>query len=1301
MGAAMRSIKRFVPSVAAFALSMGGVALVAGAPVSAGPSPFAVSVTPSSNPVGSNSQLTWTINVTNTGGFETDGVVLTDQVPNMTGLTLSSTVGNCTQSANLVTCNAEALPGGAAWTVTITGTVTAPNGTTLQNTANVSGNQAVQSFSSSATGSTLVSGPPAGSLADLTVNITAPSTATVGTSVSYQLTVNNVGGANAQGVTVQDTLPAGFGVSAMTVSGSSLFSCSTALPIVTCINGQVNTGSNATIWITATASGGIGSYTDTAAVNPTGFIVESNYGNNSTTSTMTLTAPAPPPNTFTITKTASVVGSVLPGEVQGPLSGQSDGQTVTYTIIGTNASTKKASGISITDQTSGLDAAHITATYKIGTGASTPCTVSTALVTCTNKSPALVLNGGQTMTVTVTAPVVALSGSVITDTAKITGTINNVGQSATASVSLTVRPPVDLTVTEQAACSPVVPPTTPPTFRARNTFCYQLSVYNSGLQNAVGVNPSFVTIREPLPAGVIYVGFFNPVPANGFTCAADASNVVTCQGGTLAGASSGSPGGTFADLQLNLIAPDVIGPITAITTVNPFNTIAESDYTNNSFTLTTPISTGIDLAVGQTVNFDPVAPSGTLVYTITVSNLGTQDTTGVQLQDLLPAGVRYRIATETTGTSHNFTCGPKGSGEVDCTGGVLAGTYANGGAVDAATITVTLFAPVAYGPVTNTLRVDPSNVIPEYNELNNINTLTTQVQIPTVIGTQGTYNEFTVGIAQTSPVTPTTAINGILTYTLTVSNWGSDAASNVTVQDFLPAGTRFRYANGAPLIGGNGGFVCSANGQVVTCTGGALTGWRTNAAPFNAAGNVGGQTTVEISVFAPNQPGFITDQADVNPGNAIPEADTTNDVATLGTNVQLGGGGVYIDLSLPNLTADESTVAPNGVLNYTLQAANTGSGDAFNVEVTDTIPAGSVFRSASDASPGAGAFTCSYSGGVVDCTGGTLPSGGGTRTIGISIFAPPSTGTAADQAQINPSRVIPESDYTNNTANLSVPVAVVGGGGVYIDLSIPTLTVSPTPSVTPGAFMQYSMTVQNSGSGDANNIEVQDTLPAGVTYVMSTVSAGNAFNCSASGSVVDCTGGTINHVSSATITITATAPQETNQTLLDQATVNPSQAIPESDYSNNTATVSNTVNSQIDLSVSYSISGSPSQNSSYDYTGSVTNNAPAGGSGETAGLGPIAPVQVHFTLPVGVIIEAVTAPSSGAGTWSCQTQQNPVNVVDCTGTNVPTGQTENFDITVFDTTSASVTNQSTMTVNPNGTIVESDNAGDTNNSATA
>jgi len=248
-----------------------GLAGLTAAPAAAAASPFTVNVTPSANPVASGSSLTWTINVVNTGGDEVDGVTLLDQVPGMTGLTLSSTVGTCTQSANQVDCNADSLPGGASWTVTIRGTVTAANGTTLNNTADVSGNQAVQSYETQGTGTTLVSAAPSSSLADLTVSIAAPSTAAVSSPVTYQLTVNNTGGANAQGITVQDTLPAGFAYSS--ASGSSLFTCSAAGGIVTCTGGQISAGSNASITIAATAAAGSGSFTDTAVVNPTRSVV--------------------------------------------------------------------------------------------------------------------------------------------------------------------------------------------------------------------------------------------------------------------------------------------------------------------------------------------------------------------------------------------------------------------------------------------------------------------------------------------------------------------------------------------------------------------------------------------------------------------------------------------------------------------------------------------------------------------------------------------------------------------------------------------------------------------------------------------------------------------------------------------------------------------------------------------------------------------------------------------------------------------------------------------------------------------
>jgi uncharacterized repeat protein (TIGR01451 family) len=183
--------------------------------------------------------------------------------------------------------------------------------------------------------------------------------------------------------------------------------------------------------------------------------------------------------------------------------------------------------------------------------------------------------------------------------------------------------------------------------------------------------------------------------------------------------------------------------------------------------------------------------------------------------------------------------------------------------------------------------------------------------------------------------------------------------------------------------------------------------------------------------------------------------------------------------------------------------------------------------------------------------------------------------------------------------------------------------------------------------------------------------------------VVTCTGGMVAAGGSRIITIVVKAPLAHGITITDLATADPDNDIPESNEGNNASFTDTTVTSQIDLTVTNSAPGSSSQNSTYDYTVTVTNT----------GTSPANNVELHDTLPVGVIVLNVQV-STGDETWGCQTQQNPVNVVDCVGNLTGSGGANNsvvITINVF-VSATGETLTSTAVVDPNNTIVESNEA---------
>jgi len=1262
-----RSRNLFVPLRALMVIAIALLGLVAlRAPAVAEPVPLTLTITPSSTNVPSGSSLTYSLHMENTGGAQLDDVVLNAQMNGLTGIILTSTVGSCDESDSLVHCDAGSLEGFSSWDVTIRGTVTAANGTTLHNGATASGTHSSNTDTASAYADVLVTNAVTEPLPDLKVSVQGPTSIGEGQEATFKLTVNNIGTANAVDVRVSNTLPANF--SFVSAVGNSLFVCSSTPPLtVTCTGGRVNMGANATITIVATAGFGYNAATDpplkdTAVVDPYDEIDELNELNNTGS---LLSQPVQPPAQQGLT----IAMTDAPNPVR-------PGQLLTYLIHIENIAATRADSVAMVDTTQGLQASSITATTTKGV-----CTVSAPKVTCTQKNPTLRLDPGQSMDVTITGRVVNTAGSLITNTATVTGNIKNKGVTNTAKTTTTVNPGVDLSVVQHAVVNHNDnAPAVPDAFRAWDNFDYEISIGNSGLDDATDV-----VVRELLAPGVVLKSYTS---STGAVACGQSGQVVTCTGLDVAGSiSSGSPGGTVEKITLTVIAPPTTGSIDATFTVDPNNAIFESDETNNSWTASALIETGIDLTVTK-ASEPKVAPSGTLIYTITASNIGTQDATGVVVRDTLPAGTRFR---EVVG-DHNFTCHHNGAatgGIIECVGGNLRGTHDHTLAPDQATITVTLFAPAAPGFIKNQVRIDPDGQIDEILEDNNINTLITEIIID---GGCCVYHEFTIDKTQVSPAGDV-APHGIVEYDLVVKNHGSDVAFDVVVEDHMPDGMVFRSAE--DTLPGTGAFTCQLAGQVIRCTGGTLDG------SIGQTALAGDQTrTIHVNAFAPDQPGSYINQAIIDPDNADPESNETNNQDSVTTVVALGGGGSYIDLKADSSQSapvdgggNPTDVVPSGNLHYKLKLENVGTAVAFNVTARDTIPDGAVFRSAVDTSPGAGAFACSEVGGVITCTGGTLDgsnndtpaAGDNVRFIDVALFAPTQPGDYINQVTIDPDEVIAENDETNNSDQTLTRVRLSGGGN-YTDLKVSSIASSnATPE--PEQSYDYTVTIENTGTDPAYNVSLRNVLDPEVTFVkVTTTAAGsNDLSCSQSNGVITCDGGVLDGSNdldptfdnTAEIVITVKAPREQDYTYPLQSRVDPANTTPESNEANNTAFKDVNVKAVMDLQTTISATGSQGSN------GSVTFTAQRNGGFMTNAF-----VTVVANLPVGTIPLDVDAPDG----WNCQIEENPINKVTCTGA-MTAGENASFTVTTY-VTGGSGQDNASSTIDPDNVYVEVD---ETNN----
>ena len=292
---------------------------------------------------------------------------------------------------------------------------------------------------------------------------------------------------------------------------------------------------------------------------------------------------------------------------------------------------------------------------------------------------------------------------------------------------------------------------------------YTVTVRNTG----TGAATSVTSTISLAPDGAVTIG--SPLPAG---CTSSAQ-VVTCTAATI-------PAGGTVTYDIPVTLSPSLGDGTNISLQG---LVSSADAPSTGTQLIVPAFTKADVEIVKT-GPATVAPDGTITYTITVTNHGPSNAQSVTWHDPTDGNL-------TTIVSH--PCGNTGL-TVTCNLGTLA---------PGETRTFTLMLTVNPGVPEGTVITNCAVV---YTGSPDTNTDNNQSCTSTTVGSGGATGP-NLGIVKTA--TPTVEVGGTIDYSVTITNHGPGAATDVVVSDPI----HVPFDSISPLPAG-----CSLQGITITCT---------------------------------------------------------------------------------------------------------------------------------------------------------------------------------------------------------------------------------------------------------------------------------------------------------------------------------------------------------------------------------------------------------------------------------------------------------------------------------------------------
>ena len=647
-----------------------------------------------------------------------------------------------------------------------------------------------------------------------------------GEALTYLLSISNAGPSTATGVAITDTLPNGV----IYTSASSGCTYNAGSRTVRCNPGEVGAGSvtSATIHVQVDPAT-TGSLLNQAIVST--LDTDTNASNNTAQATTIITSSSD--LSLTMTAPASVIA----------------GDLLTYTLTISNTGPSDGRGV-VLENDFAPEIEYV--------ASSIPCSRQGHILTCNVGSLAANTITDMTITFRIDSGRTAalLNDALVAATTPDPDATNN-----EATITTPVVISSDITISKNGTPDPVAP---------GELLTYTITTTNNGLSTGQGV-----VLTDALPTQVLFQSY----TATKGTCTV--INPITCTPGSV------TPGETITVTLVGIVDPSA-SPGAITNTVNVLSTSPDPNLNNNSASERTTISAPQDTADLQITKrdlSDPIRAGETLTYTITVSNTGPANATGVVVTDTLPVSAALSSISASQGTC----------AETICTLGTISATSRA-----LITMTVNVY-PTVTGVITNTARVSANEADPIAG--NNI-----AHEATTIL-----HGLSDLQVTKYDLIDPVRA-GEALTYTITVRNAGPTNASGVIVTDTLPISVTLQSASAS-----QGSCV------LARCALGALV--------------ASGRATITMTVSVdPAATGVITNSVTAS-ANEVDPVIVNNSAHERTVIIKAADLGV-------EKTGTPEPVFAGRRLAYRLQISNHGPSSAEGVHVVDDLPAEVSFVSA-------------------------------------------------------------------------------------------------------------------------------------------------------------------------------------------------------------------------------------------------------------------------------------------------------------------------------------------------------------------